>query len=219
MISHSWDITPREAIALQQVLAAQVREEPLRGRIVTVAGADCAIVDGGRTIIASAVLCDARSMEILATASDRRACVFPYVPGLLSFREAPAVIEAVARLPRRPDLLMCDGQGRAHFRRFGLACHVGLWLGIPTIGVAKSRLCGSHSPPGMRRGCRRQLRHGGEVVGMVVRTREALKPLYISVGHRIQLAQAVAWTLRCATAARLPQPTRLAHQVVSRLRD
>jgi len=218
MIRHSWNLTPKAAIALQQRYAPLVREKPLGGPVTTIAGVDCAATEDGRTIIAAAVLCSAASMEVIAVASERRPCTFPYVPGLLSFREAPAVIEAIRRLPCRPDLLMCDGQGRAHPRGLGLACHVGLWLGIPAIGVAKSRLCGTHAPVGLRRGCRRQLRYRGQTVGAVLRTRSNVKPLYVSVGHLISLEEAVAWTLRCARHVRLPEPTRRAHQVVARLK-
>jgi deoxyribonuclease V len=215
---HSWDITAAEGIELQKRLATMVRIEPLAGEVRTVAGTDCAFAAGGREILAAAVLLDARSMETLATAHVRRPCTFPYVPGLLSFREAPAIIEVVGRLPRRADLLMCDGQGRAHPRRLGLASHVGLWLDVPTIGVAKSRLCGEHRQPGRRRGCRTQLRLGGDVIGSVVRTRTGVRPLYVSIGHRITLAEAVRWTLRCARGVRLPEPTRRADQYVSRLK-
>ena len=216
-IRHDWALTPRQAIALQRTLAGKVRVEPLDPEIRTVAGTDCAFLDGGKRIVAAAVLCDARTWEILATVSEVQPCRFPYVPGLLSFREAPAVIAAVRKLPRRPDLLMCDGQGVAHPRRLGLACHVGLWLDLPTIGVAKSRLCGEHRDPGVRRGCRTQLRYEGDVVGSVLRTRTSVRPLFLSVGHRAGLADAVRWTLRACRGVRLPEPTRRADQTVSRL--
>ncbi len=225
MPEHAWDISPTDAIALQKRLAGRVRVEPLTGRVRTVAGADCAYLDPGRgrmgmreagTIIAAVVLLDARSMEVLRTSEVIRSCPFPYVPGLLSFREAPAVLEAVGALPEPPDLLMCDGQGIAHPRRLGLASHVGLLLDLPTVGVAKSRLCGAHRDPGVRRGCRTQLRDGGEVVGAVVRTRDNVRPLYVSVGHRVTLHDAVRWTLRCARGVRLPDPTRAADAHVSR---
>jgi deoxyribonuclease V len=216
MIPHPWNLTPKEAIALQRQLASLVRDEPLPSPVRTVAGTDCAFLDGGRRILTIAVLCDARTMAVLATARDLRPCDFPYVPGLLSFREAPSVIAAAAALPQRPDLLMCDGQGLAHPRGLGLACHVGLWLDLPTIGVAKSRLCGEHRPVGERRGCNVQLRHEGRLVGRVVRTRDHVKPLYVSVGHRITLEQALRWTLRAARGVRLPEPTRQAHQHVTR---
>ena len=218
MIDHPWNLAPKQAIALQRRLATKVRIEPLAAKVRTLAGTDCAFLDGGRLIVAAAVLCDARTMALLASAHDVRACDFPYVPGLLSFREAPAVIAAVRALPRRPDLLMCDGQGLAHPRRLGLACHVGLWLDLPTVGVAKSRLCGEHRTPGARRGCRTQLRHGGDVVGAALRTRTDVKCLYVSVGHRLTLADAVRWTLRAGRGVRLPEPTRRAHQRVSDLK-
>ena len=211
MIHHRWDITPRQAIALQRELAGQVRQDPLDRPVGLIAGTDCALLDGGKTILAVAVLCDARTLEVLGWACCAKPCTFPYVPGLLSFREAPVVIEAVGRLPHRPDLLMCDGQGVAHPRGLGLAAHVGLWVDVPTIGVAKSRLCGQFRPPGRRRGCHTQLRVEGRVVGSVVRTADGVRPLFVSVGHRISLDQAVRWTLRCGRGYRLPEPTRQAH--------
>jgi len=224
VIRHKWDISPARAIALQQELAGEVQIRPLTGPVRTVAGADCAFLDGGRIrqhasgkrILAAAVLCDADTMEVLAAAHVVQPCRFPYIPGLLSFREAPAVIEAVRRLPRRPDLIMCDGQGIAHPRGLGLASHVALHLGLPTIGVAKSRLCGVHRTPGLQRRCRTSLYYDGAVVGAVVRTRTNVKPLFISVGHRVTLAQAVRWTLRCTRGLRLPEPTRRAHQHAAR---
>ena len=219
MLKHSWNISPGRAIAVQRTLAGLVSSEPLATPVETIAGADCAFLDGGKKIVAAVVLCDAKSMEPLGSASVVRPCRFPYVPGLLSFREAPAVIAAVEKLIPRPDLLMCDGQGLAHPRGLGLASHVGLWLDMPTIGVAKSRLCGTRRAPGENRRCRTQLRFGGRVVGAVLRTRSGVKPLYISVGHRLSLAQAVSWTLRCGRGVRLPEPTRKAHQLVSSLRS
>lgn len=218
MISHPWDISPKEAVALQRELAGQVVVGPLENAVSTVAGTDCAFVDGDRKILAAAVLCDAKSFKVIASAHAVLPCTFPYVPGLLSFREAQAVIEAVRKLLVRPDLLMCDGQGLAHPRGLGLASHVGLWLDIPTIGAAKSRLCGEHRTPGRRRGCRTRLVHGGKVVGLVLRTRDGVQPMYVSVGHRITLGEAARWVLRAATVSRLPQPTRLAHQYVTRQR-
>lgn len=218
MIRHSWEISPKAAVALQSRLADKVRVEPIGGSVRTVAGTDCAFLDAGRTILTVAVLCDAKTMAVRTTAQDVRACRFPYVPGLLSFREGASVIAAVRALDDRPDVVMCDGQGLAHPRRLGLACHVGLWLDLPTIGVGKSRLCGSHRAVGLGRRCRVQLRHNGEVVGAVVRTRTGVKPVYVSVGHRATLADAVRWTLRCTRGVRLPEPTRRAHQMVTELK-
>lgn len=205
-------------MVLQRRLRDLVRTEPLEKPISTVAGVDCAFLEDGRKIVAAAVLLEAGTMSLLEKVYVIRPCEFPYVPGLLSFREAPAVIEAVGSLSAMPDLLMCDGQGLAHPRGMGLACHVGLWLELPTIGVAKSRLCGTHRDPGPRRGCRTSLRWENEVIGAVLRTRDRVKPLYVSVGNRVTLEEAVRWTLRCGGGFRLPEPTRLADQYVRQVK-
>ncbi len=217
-ITHSWNLSPKRAIALQVELAGLVRIEPLAKSVETIAGVDCAFVDGGRKIIAAAILCDAKSMETLAQRHVVRVCRFPYVPGLLSFREAPAVIAAVRKLPQTPDLLMCDGQGIAHPRGLGLASHVGLWLDMPTIGVAKSRLCGRSSQPGVNRRCRKTLLLDDKVIGLCLRTRKAVKPVYVSVGHRITLAEAADWTLKSCRGFRLCEPTRRADVAVTQLK-
>lgn len=196
-------------------MADRVVEAPLPGPVETVAGADCAFTPDKSHILAAAVLLDAATLEVLEVAEVIRAVAFPYVSGLLSFREAPAVIEAVRGLSRGPDLLMCDGQGRAHPRRIGLASHVGLWLNVPTIGVAKSRLCGAHRSPAGRRGSAVRLMHEGEVIGKVVRTRDAVRPVYVSVGHRVTLDEAVRWTLRTGRGVRIPEPTRRADRHVA----
>jgi deoxyribonuclease V len=216
-IRHSWRLTPRQAIALQRELAGRVLVEPLARPVRTVVGTDCALRPGGREIVAAAVLCDTRTLKVLASRHVVAPLEFPYVPGLLSFREAPAVIAAVEALPDRPELLLCDGQGIAHPRRLGLAAHVGLWLDLPTIGVAKSLLIGVHRPLGANRGCRAALRDHGQTIGSAVRTRTGVKPLYISVGHRITLGEAIRWTLRCARGYRLAEPNRQAHMLVGRL--
>jgi deoxyribonuclease V len=216
MLRHQWNLSPKDAVKLQRELAGLVRVEPLAGEVRTVAGADCAFIGKDR-IVAAAVLCDAGTLETIASATETLTCAFPYVPGLLSFREAPAVIAAVGKLPARPDLLMIDGHGLAHPRSFGIASHVGLWLDLPTIGAAKSLLCGLHRPPGLRRGCRARIVFKGNAIGAAVRTRDGVKPMYVSVGHRITLQEAIRWALRAAVAARLPEPTRRAHQYVTRL--
>jgi len=215
---HRWDISPKEAAALQRELAGRVRIGPLAGPVRTVAGVDCAFTGGGKGIIAAAVLCDAETMEVVGRGEARRPCTFPYVPGLLSFREAPAILDAVASLPARPDLLMCDGQGLAHPRGLGLASHVGLWVDFPTIGVAKSRLCGEHGDAPPHRGGRAELTLDGRVIGAVLRTRDNVRPLYVSVGSRITLDESVEWVLRTGRGLRLPEPTRLADKLVSRLK-
>jgi deoxyribonuclease V len=217
MIEHAWDISPAEAVALQKELASLVRARQMGGPVRLVAGTDCAFIEGGSRVVAAAVLCDARTMAVVETATATARCEMPYIPGLLSFREAPAVLAAVRKLARPADLLLCDGQGIAHPRGIGLASHVGLLAEMPTVGVAKSRLCGEHRAPGPRRGCRTQLRLGGSVVGAVVRTRTAVRPLFVSVGHLVTLEQAVRWTLRCCRGFRLPEPNRLAHHAVTRI--
>jgi deoxyribonuclease V len=143
---------------------------------------------------------------------------FPYVPGLLSFREVPGLLAGLRKLRRPPDLLMCDGQGRAHPRRFGLACHVGVICNLPTIGCAKSRLLGTHEAVAARRGSRAALRDGDEIIGEVLRTQNGVKPLYVSVGHRVSPDQARQIVLKCSTRHRLPEPTRLADRRVARAR-
>jgi deoxyribonuclease V len=143
---------------------------------------------------------------------------FPDVPGLLSFRESPIVLEAFAKLKTRPDALMLDGHGYAHPRRFGLACHVGVWLDLPTLGCAKSRFIGSHREPGKRPGGTAALRDDGEVIGRVVRTKLGVKPVFVSVGHRIDLAGAVRLVLASCKGYRVPEPTRQAHLHVNALR-
>jgi len=145
----------------------------------------------------------------------RRATVFPYIPGLLSFREIPAVLDALQQLRRLPDLLLCDGQGLAHPRRFGIACHLGVLTDLPAIGVAKSRLVGTHGPLADDKGSRQVLYDKGEIIGSVLRTRRGVRPLYISVGHRISLETAVDYVLRCTTRYRLPETTRAAHKLAS----
>jgi deoxyribonuclease V len=155
------------------------------------------------------------SFEPVETATASAKLMFPYIPGLLSFREAPACLAAVRKLKSEPDLFLIDGQGIAHPRRLGLAAHLGLFLDKPTIGCAKSRLIGEFEPPGIEKGAHSPLRDHDQIIGAVVRTRHNVKPLFISVGHKCRLEDAIRLTLACATRYRLPEPTRLAHQAVS----
>ncbi len=221
---HSCDLTPSEAIALQRELAGRVKVCPLRQSVCIVAGVDCAFI--GRSgpwahrrknarIIAGVVLCDAETMEVIERRDVVRWCAFPYVPGLLSFREAPAIADAIGRLSRRPDLLMVDGQGIAHPRGVGIASHLGLMLDMPSIGVAKSRLCGLYDEPALPRGSVAPLMLDNRRVGSVLRTRDGVKPLYVSPGHRVSIADADHWTFKSCRGVRLPEPTRRAHQHVS----
>lgn len=183
-----------------------------------IAGADVSYDRRSPVLFAAVVVVDAASGELLESAGARAEARFPYVPGFLSFRELPVLLEAFARLPARPDLVLADGQGRAHPRRFGLACHLGVLLDLPTIGVAKSRLVGEHREPGPRRGAHARLLDGGEIIGEVVRTQDGVRPVYVSIGHRVSLATARRLTLRFATQHRLPEPARAAHAEVNRLR-
>lgn len=215
---HTWPRTPKAAIELQRRLAGQVTLQRVPQPVRWFAGADVAFSPDGRQVIAGVVLWDARMQTVAEQHTARVRCTFPYVPGLLSFRELPGVLAAFRRLRAVPDVVLCDGQGRAHPRYIGLASHLGLWLGVPTIGCAKSRLCGEYEEPGPERGACTPLRLGGEAVGDVLRTRAGVKPLFVSPGHLCDRASARQLTLAAATRYRLPEPTRLAHQLVSRAR-
>ncbi len=202
-------------MALQRELASRVvRSGRLAARDVRlIAGADVAFDNANRRAVAAVVLLRYPSLDVVERVSAESALTFPYVPGLLSFREIPVIVPAFARLRRRPDLLMADGHGYAHPRRFGFACHLGLLFGIPTIGIAKSRLIGLPGTVAGPRGSRADLVEGGEVVGSLVRTRQGARSIFVSVGHMIGLRDAERWTLRCASAHRLPEPTRLADRL------
>jgi deoxyribonuclease V len=209
---HSWNVSLEEAKALQVELRERVRFRSLsRSRVRLVAGVDIAVDRGREMLSAAVVVVDFRSLEVVETRAVSRRLVFPYVPGYLSFREAPAVIACLRRIRAPVDVLLCDGQGIAHPRGLGLASHVGLWAGIPTIGCAKSRLVGEFLQPGPRRGSFSSLVYEGEHVGAVLRTRDGVKPLYISPGHLIDHEWSVKIVLACCTRYRLPEPSRLAH--------
>jgi len=202
-------------VALQERLRYQVLLADDFGPLQTVAGVDVGFEEAGAVARAAVVALDADSLAPVAHALVRRPVTFPYVPGLLSFREAPAILEALARLPAPPDLLICDGQGIAHPRRFGIACHLGLLSGLPAIGCAKSLLVGYHAPVPDARGARVPLVHQREQVGWVLRTRPGVKPVYISPGHRVSLASSADLALRLVTRYRLPEPIRHAHNLAS----
>jgi deoxyribonuclease V len=216
---HRWNLSPRQAILLQKRLAAQVLHVPLPRNPRYIAGGDAAFAPGGTHIIAAWVVWDSQDRSVVDSAIVRKPLRFPYVPGLLSFREAPALIAAARKLRIEPDVCMLDGHGLAHPRRFGIACHVGLLLDRPCLGCAKSLLCGDHQPPGIRQGSIAPLIHKNEEVGRALRTRSGVKPVFVSVGHKITLDDAVAVVLQCTTAYRLPEPARLAHRLVTQHRD
>jgi deoxyribonuclease V len=165
--------------------------------------------------LAAAIVWDLRERVVVEERVVTHKVTFPYVPGLLSFREAPAILTALRRLHQTPDALICDGHGRAHQRRFGIACHIGVIVGLPTIGCAKSRLVGAHVEPGRKRGSRTSLVDRGQVIGTVLRTRDGVKPVFVSVGHRIDLTTAERLVLECADRYRLPEPTRLADRLAA----
>jgi deoxyribonuclease V len=204
-----------QARAVQEALRGRVLLRDRLGRVRTVAGIDVGFEEGGRVTRAAAVVLDFPALTLRDQAIARVPTRFPYVPGYLSFREIPAVLAALARLKVRPDLLLCDGQGLAHPRRFGLACHLGVLTGIATIGVAKSRLIGEHASLARAQGSWVPLRDGAEVIGAVLRTRAGVRPLYISVGHRVSLKTAIRYVLACTPRFRLPETTRRAHHLAS----
>jgi deoxyribonuclease V len=212
---HGWDLTPKEAIALQTALRGRVVRKDRIGAVRRVAGVDVGFEQDGRVTRAAVAVLDFPDLALVEQVVVRAATAFPYVPGLLSFREAPAVLAAFEEIRVAPDLILYDGQGIAHPRRFGIASHVGLLLDCPSIGVAKSRLVGEHRMPATRRGAWTPLRDAGEVIGAVLRTRAGVKPLYVSIGHRVSLETAVRWTLACVTRYRLPETTRWAHRLAS----
>lgn len=212
---HRWDVTPKEAVAIQGRLQDQVVLEDRFGPVRFVAGVDVGFEDDNTVTRAAVAVLSFPELEFREHSLARLPTTFPYIPGLLSFREIPAVLEALSALPIRPDLLLCDGQGLAHPRRFGIACHIGVLTGIPAIGVGKSRLVGSHEPVPETRGDWMPLWHRGEVVGAALRTRPPYKPLYISPGHLISLESSVEYVMRCTTKYRLPETTRWAHRFAS----
>lgn len=213
---HNWDVTTAEARQLQQSLAHKVVLTDQLPDIRYVAGTDVGFEDKGKTTRAAIAVLSFPQLALIDYAISRRPTTFPYVPGYLSFRECPALLQALEALRTTPDLILCDGQGIAHPRRFGIACHLGVLTGIPSIGVAKSRLTGSHEQPGDSRGDWQPLLDKNEVIGAVLRSRSGVKPLYISSGHKVSLQTAIELTLACTPRYRLPETTRWADGLASR---
>jgi deoxyribonuclease V len=214
-IRHSWNLTPGAAIALQHRLRSKVVRLGRPRQVRHVAGTDVGFERGGGITRAAVAVLTFPELELADYAVVRQPTRFPYVPGLLSFREIPALLAALARLSVQPDLLLCDGQGIAHPRRFGIASHLGVYCGMPAIGVAKSRLVGEHGVPMQRRGAWVPLRDRGETIGAVLRTKPHTQPVFVSIGHRISLPLAVRYVMACTTKFRLPETTRWAHQLAS----
>ncbi|MDG5467859.1 deoxyribonuclease V [Deltaproteobacteria bacterium IMCC39524] len=216
---HSWNLSTKEAIALQKELAKHIVLHdfvPVAPRVV--AGVDVSYAKIATQFHAAVVLLDYASMEILETAAASGDVNFPYVPGLLSFRELPILLQAFRKLKTVPNVILVDAQGIAHPRRLGLASHLGLWLDLPTIGCAKSRLCGEFEEPAPEKGAWTSLRDGEESIGRVLRTKNRVKPLYISPGHKIDCRRSGEIVLQCGRGYRLPEPTRQAHLLSNRVR-
>ncbi len=215
---HDWNLTPLQARQLQEKMSGRVNLVPIRKKIQFVAGLDCSLDKKRGLIFAAAVVFSFPELELVETASAQLPLDFPYVPGLLSFREAPVCLKAVEKLKSNVDVFLIDGQGIAHPRRLGLASHLGLFLNTPTIGCAKSRLIGTYEDVGTEKGNFSWLYDKGETIGAVVRTRDNVKPLFISPGHLCNFEDAIKLTLACTTKYRLPEPTRIAHQTVSKIK-
>lgn len=223
LVPHAWNLTPKEAIALQKELRDAVRLEPLTREPKLIGGADVSMNRFAKEGFAGFVTLDAVELSVIDHAVTKETIPFPYVPGLLSFREIPMLLSAWKKLATKPDVLIVDGIGIAHPRRLGIASHLGLLLDLPTIGCAKSVLTGVHEDPGDEPGSTADLRDKktGEVIGAALRTKRGVKPVFVSPGHRITLEEAVSLVFRCVRKHRLPEPTRFAHLTVNeyRVRD
>jgi deoxyribonuclease V len=212
---HPWNLTPAEAIQLQTRLASQTIVEDRFDEIHFIAGIDAGFEDQGRITKAAICVLSVPELKTVESTVARRPTDFPYVPGLLSFREIPAILEALKQLRSAPDMLFCDGQGRAHPRHLGIASHLGLITELPSVGIAKSILCGRHKPVPPEKGSFSALVYKNETVGAALRTRSGVKPVYVSPGHKISLQSALEYVMLCVTRYKLPEPTRLADKLAS----
>jgi len=208
---HDWQVGPAQALDIQRRLAAQVSKSSTVTTPRFIAGTDISATNPQGIATGAVVVLEYPDLRVVETEVVQGKLNFPYVPGLLSFREAPLILAACEKLTITPDLILVDGQGIAHPRRLGLASHLGLFLNIPTIGCAKSRLCGQHEEPGIEPGNYAELVNQGETIGVALRTRFGVKPVYVSIGHKVDLETAICWVLECCRGYRLPEPTRLAH--------
>jgi len=208
---HSWQVSTAQAMDIQMGLADRVSRISEVNNPRLIAGVDISVSKGEEMATAAVVIVNYPQLTLMEAQIVRGKLEFPYVPGLLSFREAPLTLAVCEKLVLTPDLILVDGQGIAHPRRMGLAAHLGLSLNVPTIGCAKSRLCGSHDSPRDEPGSYSEIIDNGEVIGAALRTRLGVKPVYVSIGHKIDLQTAVYWVLECCRGYRLPEPTRLAH--------
>jgi len=212
---HAWQISTEQAKKIQIELASQIshKGEAVEPRFI--AGVDISAPDANGIARAAAVILDYPKLEVVEVKTAEGKLNLPYIPGLLSFREAPLVLAACQKLSIDPDIILVDGQGIAHPRRFGIASHIGLLLNTPTIGCAKSRLCGDHAPVNAEAGTYAELTDKGEIIGVAMRTKSGVNPIYVSIGHGIDLPTAIHWALKCCRNYRLPEPCRLAHLAAS----
>ncbi|MBW4418078.1 MAG: deoxyribonuclease V [Myxacorys californica WJT36-NPBG1] len=212
---HEWTLTAEAAVGIQQDLRQEVVTHDQFGVVNYVAGIDVGFEEDGKITRAAVAVLTYPELQFCDHAIAWRPTTFPYIPGFLSFREVPAVLDALETVQTVPDLLLCDGQGLAHPRRFGIACHLGVLTNMPTIGVAKSLLVGKYGEVPEERGAWVELQHKGEKIGAVLRTRPKTKPLFISLGHRISLETSLSYVMGCTTKYRLPETTRHAHKLAS----
>ena len=218
--SHPWNLSPQKAMEVQKKLAPRVREEFLPwSQLKLVAGVDVSFARGSSTGFASVVVMDYPPLQVVEKAGAQGVFTMPYIPGFLSFRETPLIIKAMENLKKEPQVILVDGNGVAHPRGLGLASHLGILLDIPTVGCAKSRLLGHHQEPGPQKGEWVPWYHQDRLLGAVLRSREGTKPIYISVGHRVTLEDALKLILSCCPRYRIPEPIRAAHREVNRLRE
>ena len=212
---HPWNVTTAEARAIQLRLAGLVSRENEVTRPGLVAGVDISAPRFQGRVRGTVVVLSYPDLEVVEIGAVEQTVDFPYIPGLLSFRESPVILAAYEKLRLKPDLILVDGQGIAHPRRFGIASHLGIVLDKPTIGCAKSLLCGTHDSLEVEAGSVAEIEHDGEVIGMALRTKTGVKPVYVSIGHKVDLTAAVSWVSNCCRGYRLPEPTRLAHLAAS----
>ena len=213
---HPWPVTVEEAIAIQERLRYQViSSDQLKQPVQYVAGVDMGFESNGTISRAAVAVLSFPDLQVVETSLAYRPTSFPYIPGFLSFREIPAVLDALEKIQITPDIILCDGQGIAHPRRLGIASHLGVILDMPTIGVAKSLLIGKHEELPNTKGSWQPLIHKGETIGAVLRTRQGVKPVYVSIGHQISLTTAIEYVLSCTPKYRLPETTRIADKLAS----